>query len=840
MTRALPLDHWSICKSASDVVDDAEHLYRTIVALPDEWVASGGAYQVHEILAQDGQIADTIVENGDGEYCRWVGDYDWVYRCRFEKPCGYDRCYLRFDGLDTVADIFLNGNHIARNMSMYLPCILDVGGALRDTNELHLYFHRHAKMLKHFEMGMPEGWKGKVPPSALLRKAHDYGAKNGFSPIGIFAPVTLQIVERTSLMRTDMNVTFDLARTVASVAFDMRGPAFAGAVEGELTVEEQDGSNPIRVRIAAEEDAAEWSCRGVLQVPDPKLWWPKNYGAHPLYRAIFRVYADGTLADEVVRVTGFREVRLIGSMKFEINGTKVRMWGADMSPIWGFSNRFNRDVALDLVDKADKCNINTMRIWGPSKPYPDELYSEFDRRGILIWQDLPTGGSQMPDSPEYRELYLAEAEHMVRRLKDHASIFMWCGGNENIYMQELNRAPTRIGFEMLTHGYRALCLSLDPKRYYHESSPAEGRYTNDPLYGDSHGSRALRSYCPGEQYGVFFSENIRVYPPQYKSFKRFIGEEIWEEGYVDTKPVGCEFPMPPGWRKRLGNHGQRKLGPIGDYYSASNAQELVYKFTAAAGQDISEMIARSRRGNPVHRSHEEQQCNGHLMWKFNDPWPSFYCAFVDYYGEASLPYYAAKRAFAPVMVTFEVADHVYVWGVNDTRRDVAGNLEVVLYDLEELNGVRDTFSLPVSLPAGGSRILTDLDRFGFFFWESVLYARLTDEEGKVLSTAYGYVAKENMLPFPDAEMSLTYDEGSLVVTTDKFAHCVQLNGNDNGNEFGWFFDDNYFDLMPFETKKVRIQGNHRTGFISARGQYSNRTTTITIGESAVPKGSHEE
>ena len=255
----------------------------------------------------------------------------------------------------------------------------------------------------------------------------------------------------------------------------------------------------------------------------------------------------------------------------------------------------------------------------------------------------------MPDSPEYTKLYLDEAGHMIRRLKHHPSIMLWCGGNENIYMCELFDKKTRIGFEMLTHGYRGACLALDPQRYYHTSCPAEGRYTNDPAFGDSHGSRALRSYCAGEQYGIFYSENIRVYPPQYKSFKKFMKEGIWEDGYVDTKPFGCAFPMPEGWRKRLGNHGERKFGPIGDYYSATNAKELVYKYTAAAGQDIYDMLTRSRKGNPVHKSHEERTCTGHMMWKLNDPWPNFYCAFIDYYGECGIPYYAAKRAFAPFM-----------------------------------------------------------------------------------------------------------------------------------------------------------------------------------------------
>ncbi len=828
MKRALPLEDWQIRQADSEEIADKAAVLRCALQGSEEWIEARGAAQVHDILMTSGRIATTVVEDGGGAYCRWVADHDWVYRCRFRGPAHGDAAFLAFEGLDTVCDIFLNGEHVASSVSMYLPCRIDVAGKLRPENEIVVYFHRHAKMLRHYEETMPDAWKGSVPARALLRKSHDYGAKDGYSPIGIFAPVLLETFDRTEIRLSDLDISFDLDRSAADVAFAAAGPACSGRIEVELVIREQDGSHPLTSRVAAATRGSEWEAHGVLRVDRPRLWWPKNYGPQPLYTAILRVFVDGEIADGVTKSIGFRDVRLIGSMKFEVNGVPVRFWGANIAPMRGFTNCFDREAALDLIDKADKGNMNALRVWGPNKPYRDDLYAECDKRGIMLWQDFPTGGSELPDSPEYVSLFRAEAELMVRRLKSHPAIMLWCGGNENIYMCELRGSRTRIGFEMLTHGYRDVCLRLDPTRHYHVSCPSEGRYTNDPAFGDTHGSRALRSYCAGEQYGVFFSENIRCYPPQLRSLKRFMKDEAWDEGYVDIKPFGCQFPMPSGWRKRLGNHGERKLGPIGDYYSATDLRELVYKFTAAAGQDIYEMIARSRRGKPVHKSHEESQCTGHMMWKLNDPWPNFYCAFVDYYGECSLPYYAARRAFAPFMLNFEVGDHVCVWGVNDTAADVSGTLEVKLFDIESLQAVRSEFAIPAAVAAGQSAILTNLDRLGFFFWETVLYARLIDGQGNVRSTAYGYVTRENMLPFPDAQLSLSYEDGFVTVSTDKFARCVELSGNDGGKEFGWFFEDNYFDLLPFETRRVEVKGAHSRGTISARAQYSSKATTVGI------------
>lgn len=153
--------------------------------------------------------------------------------------------------------------------------------------------------------------------------------------------------------------------------------------------------------------------------------------------------------------------------------------------------------------------MNAVRIWGPGKPYPDRFYDRFDELGILVWQDFPTGGSELPCDEHYRELLAGQAEAMLRRLKHHPCIYLWCGGNENIYMNEYFERSSTIGYDILTDTFRRLCNELDPERVYHVSCPYEGKYTNDPDFGDSHGSRAFRRFLPGEPYGVFYSENIR-------------------------------------------------------------------------------------------------------------------------------------------------------------------------------------------------------------------------------------------------------------------------------------------------------------------------------------------
>ena len=397
-------------------------------------------------------------------------------------------------------------------------------------------------------------------------------------------------------------------------------------------------------------------------------------------------------------------------------------------------------------------------------------------------------------------------------------------------MCELDEIKTRIGFEMLHYGYRDICSRLDPKRYYHVSSPFGGAYTNEMQAGDTHGSRAFGAYTPGEDYGQFFSENIRVFPPQYKSAVRFMGDHLWEEGYVDTKPFGVEYAMPDGWRRELSNNGHLKLGPVNDYYSARTPQEMIYKYGMAAAQDLYEIGARARTGNPLWKASEKRQCTGHLFWKFNDPWPRFYCSFYDYYGEHTLPYYAVNRVFSPRMVYIQVTDRIYVWAVNDTREDWDAMLELHVFDIRRNETVKQRL-MPASVPAGRSVLLTTMDDFGPVRWASVLYAAMHDACAKKTEAppAYAFVTKENMLVFPPAKLKLSWCEEGLEITTDCFARCVELSGEDEGDEFGWYFSDNYFDLLPFERKIVTLDTKHKKGYITAKAHYSDYETVIEYG-----------
>ncbi|HEY5466910.1 MAG TPA: glycoside hydrolase family 2 protein [Clostridia bacterium] len=777
-------------------------------------------------------LSDSVREDGEAEYCKWVAEEDWAYRCTFAKPGMDGTTYLHFKGLDTVSDIYLNGHWIAGSKTMYLPVRVEVTGRLQAENDLLVYFHSPFKMVEIYRDTMPDDWKGVISPRSLLRKSGgDFGeylgAIPGFTPIGIFGDVCLEMPDLTEIHTFDSDSTFNFDYSAATVTLYTAGQRWNEKTEVQFELCEENGTAVFSKKVPAEqENTRGWHAGVTFVLQEPKLWWPKNYGDQPLYRVTASVYVEGVLRDVTVRLTGFREVKLLGSLKFMVNGKLVKLWGANVGPIGGLSHRWDPEEALRLIRLADDCNMNALRLWGPSKIYGEELYLEADRRGFILWQDFFTGMSQFPDNQEYREIFMGEAEFLVRRLKHHPSIMIWCGGNDNIYMTEYSEETERRGHDILTHSFRELCLGLDPHRYYHDTCPTGGQYTNDPMFGDTHGNRAYLAYIPGEQNAVFFSEDIRTSPPELKSLKRFIkGNDLWPKGYTDITSFGVVKPMPATWVRRTMNFSERKFGPIEQFYDATDAESLIYKFAAAAGLSYYQTITNCRQGKPFYESAGARNCNGYLLWKLNNTWPAFYCGIIDNYLETHIPYFAVKRAFAPFLLTIDVRDHIYIWGGNDTTQDVCGQLTVKLYRLWK-NKVVKELSICAAIPAGESMIIANLDSLGAVWKDTVVFASLSDSEGNEAGRAIGFVDMERHLQFPEARLSLFMEDGGIVVSTDSFARCVELSGDENGDAFGWRFEDNFFDLLPFEGRRVAISGRHGTGMISAKAHYSNHVTKI--------------
>ena len=304
-------------------------------------------------------------------------------------------------------------------------------------------------------------------------------------------------------------------------------------------------------------------------------------------------------------------------------------------------------------------------------------------------------------------------------------------------------------------------------------------------------------------------------------------EDLWPDGYSTLSLHGNRYPFPRTWLPYTTSESWKKTGPVEQFYDATDAAGLVYRLGMAEALYYQDTVERQRRGRPAAEQTDRRCCGGYIVWKCNDSWPQVYSAKVDYFLEPYHAYYALRRAYAPVMLSFDIDTFLYLWAINDTREPVTGTVKIQLYHLER-NEFRKEIVREVMVPPGKSAVVVQLDKAGIraFRIEHILFATLTDASGHVLARANALADIERRLTFPDARLDVQVRNGDLVLTTDKFARCITLEGDADGDPFGWFFEDNYFDLLPGETKVVRILGHHSEGRVTAKAWYSPHAATV--------------
>jgi hypothetical protein len=783
---------------------------------------------VHEILYDKKIIGEDFVI-GEGESLKWVAEQDWTYRCTFKAAPSQSPAFLYFGELDTIVTVVLNGVEIGKGEDMYIPLRLDVSGKLKEENLLELRFKSPYTYMK--ENPLPPEWQGKINHWKVLRKpivdfTNYLGAKPYLTLMGVFGDMYLEYVDYSELVTVDVEPLLSNGYHVGAAALQV-SVTKAENVYAQVTVFDPRGklAGSAELHFPAGKNQAE----GSIRVNEPQLWWPRGYGQQPLYRVEVKLLRteNNELLDSSLKSIGFRELKTDINFKLRVNGKKVRMWGSNLAPLDGKTHRWNPERAQTLLDLFEMANMNTIRIWGETEPYEDELYEECDRRGILVWQEFYGSYGMLPDWPEYQALAEKETEYQIVRLKHHPSIFMWCGGNEVVMGGEYDHPGEKlIGLELYTEKFPAICARLDPSRFYFLTSPYGGKFSNDPREGDCHGYE-MWWYVPGMEYPVAFSEHMRVSGPALKSMKRWIPEDkLWDPDFVDAvyPKKTAEDLMPPSWFHRVGNNLNTKAGPVHEFRDADTPYELAWKYAAAHAKAFKTGIKRSRMGRPSW-SKIPRISNLHTIWKLADTWPLIYSAIIDYYLEPYIPYYEAKRSYEPVMCCFDIRDSITLWLVNDGVQDVSGTLEYGLFT-PRTNTFLELRKIDAKMAAGQSGEIVTLDEFGQFRSENILYARFVDATRGVDYTNVDYVDIDRRLIFPEAKLSMSVQGDTLSVSTDSFARCVELEGSDKGDEFGFYFEDNYFDLLPGLTKKIRIKGRHNSGVISAKAHYSPHIASV--------------
>ena len=712
---------------------------------------------------------------------QWPRESEWTFERNFEVAPEFLKrrsVFLNLDSVDTFGEVFVNGVSVGASRNMFTRFRCEVKPFLKaGTNTIRVAISppgaEALEQAKCRTLPLKEMPFASLPHINLIRKVQCHGGWDW----GI-ALVVCGLYGRLYLEATDGCRIEHLYSEQRREADEVVIRAFAELEGGEGEVEFRFGGETRTV------------CgRGLVSaeftVASPRLWYPRGYGEQPLYELSARV---GT--QTVRRRIGLRTVRVVSepdaegaSLYFEVNGIPVFAKGADWIPCDAMPRRQTAEVYSRLVGDAAAVGMNMLRVWGGGQYENDVFYDLCDEYGIMVWQDLMFACMEYPSTPEFLALVEPEVRYQVKRLRDHASIVLWCGDNEVAGLlrgEKADFARHAVNYDRLNRALAAWVRESDPTRVFWPSSPANGVDDSglgyyDPDRGDMHYWKVWHSGEPFEAYHTvrprFCSEFGFQSFPALSTVKRFGG------GNVTDAVMDCHQKNRAGNAKIIGMFARYFKYPSGlaEFVYLSQVQQLLAIRTAVE-------FWRTLRPH----------CMGTLYWQLDDNWPVASWSSIDYHGNWKLLHYAAKHFYAPLLVTARKGEggKAEFYAVNDALTEFSGTLTVERWSFS--GGKLDRSETPVEVPPASS-VKLDVPIDGGTaeeFW----HYELGDSAGEL------FFADFKALPLAESAIIVRrIDECSWELSADAPAFFVALECD---NPVVW--SDNGFTLLPGRPRVIKL------------------------------------
>ena len=601
---------------------------------------------VHTDLMAAGVIPDPFLGRNEAEVA-WVGSREWTYETDLGAGSGHEQCDLVFEGLDTVAEILVDGRLLGRTRNMHRSYRFDVTGLEGRLTVRFASAYAEAEAVRGRVGERPAAY---AEPYQYLRKmACSFGWDWGPTLVtaGIWRPVRLEQWSTARIARVRPLVTVEGGEGVVELHMDVERTR----VEAPLTVEATVGG----VRARAEIDGTVGVVR--LRVPDVRLWWPRGYGEQPLYDVELTLRHGGEVLDGWRRRVGFRTVELDTSadahgtgFTLVVNGERLFARGVNWIPDDVFPSRITRARYRERLRQAARAGVDLVRIWGGGIYESEDFYDACDELGLLVWQDFPFACAAYPEEQPLRGEVEAEARDNVVRLMPHPSLVLWNGNNENLWGFRDWGWEERLGGDSWGEGYYLGLLprvvaELDPTRVYTAGSPWSGSWAhhpNDPAHGTHHSWEVWNRADYGDyrlQVPRFVAEFGWQAPPAYATLRRALpGEEL-----------AADSPGMLHHQKADDGNGKLERGlarhfalPEGDFDRWHYLMQVNQVRAVAAG------IEHWRSHWPV--------CAGTVVWQLNDCWPVTSWAAIDGDGREKPLYHELRRLYADRLLTVQVRD----------------------------------------------------------------------------------------------------------------------------------------------------------------------------------------
>jgi len=642
-----------------------------------QWRSAEVPGVVHTDLIRHGVISDPWFRLNEKD-AQWVERKDWVYKTTFDiskEELDKKHIVLTFEGLDTYAEISLNGKILANTDNMFLRYEYDVRKHLKvGKNELRVKFQSPINKLENFVAARPYVLPAPNEPvdikvSPYVRKAPyqfgwDWGPRMVTS--GIWRPVYLKFYDEPIIRDVQIHQKqLDSTLAVIDVEVDVFIP---NKGDYELSI----GA----IKIPIKNIQGEQKIRQEIRIENPILWWPYEWGDPYLYDVEVRIFEKETIVDTKTKRFGLRTIELVQepdelgeTFYFKVNGQKFFMRGANYIPQSNFLPSVTDEQYRKLIEDTKAVNINTIRVWGGGIYENDIFYDLCDEQGILVWQDFMFACSMYPGDEAFLANVKEEVQQNVLRLRNHPSIAHWNGNNEvkvawtnwgwqkefkysekdstKIFNDYLNIFENMIPSEL---------KRLDPNRSYSPTSPMFSftklkEFKKGPVHywGVWHAGQEFDKYA--KYVGRFMAEWGFQSFPNMETIKQFSTEEDWD---VESEVMK--------WHQKsyIGNSMILKQGL--NFFDKPQTFEEFVEFSQRTQALAMRSAIDAHRLAPYN--------GGTIYWQLNDCWPAPSWSTRDVYGNWKEAHKQLSWLYAPLAVLPKIDDNnkaLELVALNDLR-----------------------------------------------------------------------------------------------------------------------------------------------------------------------------